>query len=331
MRRRDGGRAVLHDQYFTKDAVVETLTKLIHDAYLGGEACDFVDSSCGTGSVVRAMQAFGHTTWAFDVDASNACAEANATEVDWLSLSADAVSFPATSCIGFNPPFGYRAKEARAFIKQAAVLAPSARFLFFISPRNLVYNVIRGEKWAPPGFRVVGEHTLPANAFYTKNGGDFHADTCLFVFSPGSKEVRASPAPLPKEVSLVRHVRSYIGVKGGSRVKLKKIFGGRREMLVRNIGAYAGHDFVLQKSRDHRRYVQMIVKVNGEVQFKRRKRNEPWSVTQHILVRFSKNVNRYAAARHIAKQAHAFREQAGGRSIIRDVLVRALASWFRDQ
>ena len=127
---------------------------------------------------------------------------------------------------------------------------------------------------------------------------------------------------------MFRSVVVHTGVKRGERIKLKKILSGCREMLVRQIGVNAGHDFIIQKARNRKRYIQVIVNAHGVTRIKLRKRNELWGVTQHTIVRFSKNVNRYAVARHIAEHAHAHRAQIGGRSVNQDFVVRALTSYM---
>ena len=211
-----------------KVPVVQELVHLMHEKYFGGKPHKFVDSSCGSGTVVAALRDLGHTTWAFDVDVSNAPISIGAARADWLALKSGDVPFPRDTCVGFNPPFGYAASEARQFVTQAAALAPSAPFLFFIAPHSLVYGVVRGTKWAPHGFRVVGEHRVADNSFFTpRDGKDFHTDAFFFVFSPGEE---AAPARTTTTVDgvTIQSIPVKIGTNKG-RVPLHKILKGRRQ------------------------------------------------------------------------------------------------------
>ncbi len=327
-RRRDGGRPVNLDQYFTKVSVVQDLVTLMHEKYFVGKPHKFVDSSCGSGSVVGALRDLGHQTWAFDVDVSHAPESVGAVKADWLSLKIGEIPFPKDTCVGFNPPFGFCASDARKFVTQAAVLAPSAPFLFFIAPRSLVYGVARGAKWAPRGFRVVGEHKLDDNAFFTpRDGKDFHTDSFFFVFSPGEE---TSPERTTTTADGVK-IQS-IPVKTGKntgRVPLNEILsGGRRQMLVRRIGVNAGHDFVFRTARK-KRFLQVTVGANGLVNRKKQHaRDASWSLSQHNILTFARVVNRFAVARHIGKMAHAHRAKIGGRCITREFLSTALQDFL---
>lgn len=316
------------EQYFTKPEVAREIINILHKKYFSGKPHKIVDSSCGAGSVDAVFRELGHETWAFDLDVSHAPAAVGAVKADWLALKPGV--FPADACVGFNPPFGYHASTARKFVQQAAVLAPSAPFLFFVAPRILVHNIVRGGLWAPQGFRVVGEHRLPANAFFTPhNGRDFHVDAFLFVFSPCDRPLAARTTGLSVATGVtLGTLRKKMGQRTGRVLLHEALSGGRCQMLVRTIGANAGYEFVIETAQT-KRFVQITINPHGIVKRKKRyARNASWPLSQHNVLTFASRVNRFEVARYVGEKTHAHRAKIGGRSISLEFLATALQSYW---
>lgn len=99
-------------------------------------------------------------------------------------------------------------------------------------------------------------------------------------------------------------------------------------MLVRRIGVNAGHDFVIKNIRK-KRFVQVTIGADGLVKRKKyHARDASWSLSQHNILTFARAVDRFSAARHIGKMAHAHRATIGGRCVAREFLSTALRDFL---
>jgi predicted RNA methylase len=193
------------DQFFTENQE-HYATKIIE---FSSSKRVFVDTSCGTGELGVYLHQNGFQVLMFDVDDSNLSDETKAllisnpdtfsfTKKDWLSVQKK--ELPNDFILGFNPPFGHKAKTSRLFAKHGIMLG--ATIICWLSSH---LSGARGRSWLPDGFIVTYREDIPDNAF-RHNGNLFSARADFRIYIQDTekhkaiveKQKRLDLRPLPK-------------------------------------------------------------------------------------------------------------------------------------
>jgi hypothetical protein len=222
-----GGPGV--DAFFTRPSVLSRIAQEVRE--LITPDWTFVDFSCGANEFAPAL---GCLFYSFD--ASPAANETNFTCKDWFSVEARDFGSPPcdTLAIGLNPPFGYQATLARAFVEYALTFRPQV--LALIVPSQT--------RWKVTGYNVHTQRQLAMDSFYDPGTNKTHSEiSAQFLLltknTPGGVAGRTefikTPRPTPLcGVTLTRdwNTRSYPLV------------------IVRRVGRHAGQQFYCATATD---------------------------------------------------------------------------------
>jgi len=191
-----GGPGV--DAFFTRPGVLSRIAEEVRE--LIKPDWTFVDFSCGANEFAPAL---GCLFYSFD--ASPAANETSFTCKDWFSVEAQDFGSPPCDmlAIGLNPPFGYQATLARAFVEYALKFRPQV--LALIVPSQI--------RWKVVGYDVHTQRQLAMDSFYdpctNKAHKEISAQFLLLSKSPGGivgrTEFIKAPRPTPlRGVTLTR-------------------------------------------------------------------------------------------------------------------------------
>jgi len=287
-KRRDVVRADRTEQYFTVEHVIERCCEMI--VAKCGRVRMFIDSSCGTGEVgLYLHERHGFTVHMFDVDDAHLLPNVRTAlgksqtaftfaKRDFMTTSIGAAphGVPPDAIIGFNPPFGHKAKIGRRFIEHALTLKP--KYMAWI-----MSNIMeRGEPWLPPQCVVMHYECLPPYSF---RFGDelrnlpaaftiWHRDPDQYVVCVAQRRARSARA-LPPGYALERLSFRLNTLSAQPLTVWPKSLA---EILIRTSGGSAGQLAIIWSSETGYHIVNATSTRALET-------NRVQSVTQHAIMR----------------------------------------------
>ena len=180
------------EQFFTKPEIakkcLKTLMHFLNDEKININDYTFIEPSAGNGEFYKLLR--GYNRIGFDI--MPLCE--GVVQQDFLSWFPDARSFGELFglsmkdtdnyiCVG-NPPFGYRAWLALAFMRHASLFSDYIGMILPMSfqsegkgnPRNRINNM-----------QLVYSETLPSNSFYTPHGEKCSINALFQIWKKGQK------------------------------------------------------------------------------------------------------------------------------------------------
>jgi predicted RNA methylase len=227
------------DQWFTKTEHIVHYAKIIQ-RFIGNRP--FVDSSCGTGELGYILAKAGVEVRMFDIDDSNLIlsgaslpAKVPFEKKNWFDVTLDIGDF----CMGFNPPFGFSGRTAKAFAEHAISLGAS--MICWIVPH---IPDKRGRWWIPEGFVERHRELVPDKAFI-KNGEERSANTVFVVLERDESAHRALMAeweqedaqPLP-EGFYIERLSKRLSIKKSEPLDI--LTKAENELVIRTGGMQSG-------------------------------------------------------------------------------------------
>ena len=183
------GRADEKDQFFTTAADALDGWQFLHEEADIPADARYVDPCAGGGAFLRLMP--HDRRLGFDLEVQPGM-EGDVTEQDFLQLDPLNNPLPAGFVAASNPPFGFRASMAIAFINKCFELGAS--YVGFVLPAGLIPDAE-----GPPinERRLIDCHSIahwgPINYFELPNGKRYEVNACGFVVYQRGR--RPKPAP----------------------------------------------------------------------------------------------------------------------------------------